>query len=119
MAIETNIGPDDHYFTGEDKSLPFTITNAAGGIQDITGWSLSWMVKRKKTNADAVVTKTTDGGIVLTLAVAGLCTVTVSDDDIAALVGGRLYYHELKRTDPGLETVLSFGTFMLGQAVHR
>lgn len=121
MAIEANINADSDYFTGEDKSLQFTIYQSDGSTaQDITGWSLSWMVKKRKTDADnaALVTKTTADGIALTTPASGICTVTVEDTDITALVGGTLYYHELKRTDAGYETVLSYGTFTLRQAVH-
>lgn len=122
MAIEQNIGPAVDYFTGEDKSLPFTIYQAdEATLQDISGWSLSWMVKRRKSDADAdaLVTKTTAaGGIALTTPGSGVCTVTVTDTDIAAVLGGVLHYHELKRTDAGFETVLSYGSLVLSQAVH-
>lgn len=121
MATESNITAASHFFTGEDKSLVVTVLDAAGAAQDITGWALSWMVKRRKTDADAdaLVTKATGAGIALTTPASGICTVTVEDVDIAELLGGQLYYHELKRTDAGLETVLSYGTFVLSQAVHR
>jgi hypothetical protein len=117
-----NIG--DQFFTGEDKSLRFTIyaDTAHAAAQNITGWALSWMVKRRKTHADAsaVVTKTTaGGGIVMTTPASGICTVTLDDADIVDISGGQLYYHELKRTDSGAETVLAQGTFILNQAVHR
>ncbi len=120
MAIESPI--TDSYFTGEDKSLVFTIYQANGTTaQNITGWALSWMVKRNATDADgaALVTKTTaGGGVVLTTPASGICTVTVEDSDIATIVGGNAYAHELKRTDAGAETVLSYGSFVLTQAVH-
>jgi hypothetical protein len=120
VAIESPI--TDSYFTGEDKSLVFTIYQADGTTaQNITGWALSWMVKRNATDADgsALVTKTTaGGGVVLTTPASGVCTVTVEDTDIANIVGGNSYVHELKRTDAGAETVLSYGSLVLGQAVH-
>jgi hypothetical protein len=121
VAIEQNIGPAADYFTGEDKTLPFTIYQSDESTpQDITGWSLSWMVKRRKTDADAdaIVTKTVSAGIALTTPLSGVCTVTVTDTDIADIRGGVLYYHELKRTDAGFETVLSYGTLTLAHAVH-
>lgn len=121
MAIESHVTAASHFFTGEDKSLTFTIVDAAGVAQNISGWALSWMVKRRKTDADAaaLLTKTTAAaGIALTTPASGICTVTVEDSDLVTLAGGQLYYHELKRTDPGFETVLSFGQFVLNQAVH-
>ena len=122
MAVERNISPADDFFTGEDKTLPITIYQANGTTaQNITGWNLSWLVKRKRLDLDvaAVVTKVTPTGITLTTPLSGLCTVTVTDEDIATLSADTLYYHELKRTDVGSETVLTFGTFRLRQAVHR
>jgi hypothetical protein len=121
MATESNIGFGDHYFTGEDKLVSFAITNSAGAVQDITGWALSWMVKADPLDddEDALVTKVSGDGVAITNGPAGLGAVTVEDDDIAALAGDTRYYHELKRTDAGLETVLIYGTFRLSQAVHR
>lgn len=123
MAIQQHITGAASYFTGEDKSLPCTIYQRDDAtLQDITGWALSWMVKARRTDddADALVTKTTsNGGIVLTTPASGVCTVTVSDTDIASLAGEVQYFHELKRTDAGNETVLIYGKFILSQAIHE
>lgn len=121
MAIEANIGHDDEFFLGEDKSLVFTIYQSDGTtVQDITGWSLSWMLKKRIADLDAaaLITKTTLNGIVLTSAALGICTVTVNDTDTDTLEDD-LYAHELKRTDDGSETVLSFGGVRLKRGVHR
>jgi hypothetical protein len=119
MATRADIRAD--YFTGEDKRLTFTVVQ--GGTttpQNLTGWGLSWMVKRKYADADAsaIVAKTTPTDITVSNPLTGVCTVVVSDSDISAMKAGVLYHHELKRTDAGLETVLSYGTLMLQQAVH-
>lgn len=122
MATQANIGTNDDFFTGEDKSLVFTVTQADGSTpQNITGWTLSWMLKRNLGDADAaaLITKTTAGGaIALTTPLSGICTVTIEDVDTDALTPGT-YRHELKRTNAGTETVLSYGTCVLKQAVHR
>jgi hypothetical protein len=122
MAVRQDIAPASDFFTGEDKDLVFTIytTNAQTVAQDITGWTVSWMLKANKTDADgsALLTKTTVSGIVLTTAASGILTVSLTDTDIASLKGGVLYFHELKRTTDGQETVLSYGAFTLNQAVH-
>lgn len=119
MAIEHNIGVDDHWFTGEDKRLPFTIYQSDGVTrQDITGWTLSYMVKRKKTDAAALLEKTTADDITLTNAAQGEGYVQADEADTAPILGGRLHWHEIKRTDPGLQTVLMYGTLMRPQAVH-
>lgn len=123
MASEQPVSAAAGYFTGEDKRILFTIYQADETTpQDISGWVLSWMVKRRKTDADddAIITKTTSGGgIALTTPVSGVCTVTLTDTDIESIRGEYLYFHELKRTDAGFETVLSYGQFMLNQAVHQ
>src|SRR6187402_348148 len=103
MAIEQPITADADYFTGEDKALIFTIEDADGAAQNIAGWTISWMVKHRKTDSDAqaLITKTTANDIALTTPASGICTVTVTDTDVASIAGGTLYFHELKRTDAG------------------
>jgi hypothetical protein len=116
MATRVDIRAD--WFTGEDKSVQFTVyQHHSTTAQNITGWALSWTVKRTRTGT-ALLTKTTSDDIALTTAASGICTVTVSDADISTLDGEVQYWHELKRTDAGNETVLSQGTFTLGQALH-
>lgn len=121
MAIRDDIDADDDFYTGEDKTITVTIYQSDGATpQNITGWSLSYVWKRAKTDADsaAVLTKTTANGIALTTPVDGVCTVTISDTDTDSLTA-RTYWHELKRTDAGSETVITTGTVELQQAAHR
>ena len=114
MADEQDITESADLFTGEDKVIQFTITD-----QTITGWALSWMVKRRATDADAnaLITKTTAAGGI-TITGANTCEVALTDDDSSTLRADT-YRHELKRTDAGLETVLSSGACTFRQAVHR
>lgn len=130
MGYTANIDAADGWYLGEDKSLRITVytsTATADTIEagtataeNITGWALSWMLKRKLSDADvdAALTKTTVSGIALTTPASGLCTVTVADTDTDALSPGT-YVHELKRTDAGNEAVLVQGTVELLRAVHR
>lgn len=122
MAIEANITPDDGWFLGEDKNLVFTIYQADGVTpQNITGWALSYMLKRRVTDLDpaAVLTRTTAlGAITLTTPLLGICTVSIPDDVSDPLVA-QLYHHELKRTDAGSEGVLTYGTAEPIRGVHR
>lgn len=114
---------------GEDHTFPCTILNATETLAvDITGWSLSWMIKILPADADiaAILTKTTTaGGIVI----AGTfnatpsvntqkATVTVLDTDTDLLEPG-VYYHELKRMDSGAETTLITGFLELVRRVHH
>lgn len=117
-----HIDEDDDFFIGEDKSLtPFTVYQADKRTrQNITGWTISWMLKRSLTDpdVDALLTKTTGAGITLTTPTSGICTITIADTDTDSLEPGR-YYHEVKRMDAGNETVLSQGRCVLRRAVHR
>ena len=128
MAKQQDIVGDDAHLQGTDFTYPCQILNGAETAAiDISGWALSWMVKRYKADADlsALITKTTSSGI----AIAGsynadpdvstqLATITVEDTDTTTLSPG-LYYHELKRTTAGSETVLIYGLFELLDTVHR
>lgn len=124
MAKETS----DSIFIGTDFQRVFHIKNDTELASiDITGWALSWMVKRYTSDADgsALLTKTTSAGIVIAGAFnaspsvnAQRATVTVVDTDSTSLNPG-LYFWELKRTDDTFETVLAFGTIEVIQGVHR
>lgn len=121
MSIKDDITIDDNLYAGEDKTLAFTIYQADGTTaQNITGWTLSYRWKRSldDPDADAVLTKTTSSGITLVTPASGQCTVAIADTDTDAVAAGP-YYHELKRTDDGSETVLTTGSVYLRQAVHR
>lgn len=121
MAIQSNITASDEWYTGEDKQLVFTIYQSDGTTaQDVTGWALSWRLKKRATDADSasILTKTTVSGIALTTPASGIVTVTVDDTDTDSLAP-QTYYHELKRTTAGNETVLAYGTALLKQALHR
>ena len=121
MAENVSLG--DSWFSGEDKRIYFRIWTdpTLTTRKDISGMAVSWMVKRKLTHADssALITKTTTGGgIAITDGVNGEGYVQVDDADIADIVPGNLYHHELKRVDATAETVWTHGTLMLHDAVH-
>jgi hypothetical protein len=128
VAIERDIRASDHWFVGEDKSLVFTIFKADGVTpQDVSGWTLSWRLKRLKSDADsaALLTKTTSSGIAISGAYnvdptlnTQVVTVTVADTDTDPIAPGTAY-HELKRTNDASETVLAFGAVRLLRGVHR
>lgn len=114
---------------GIDKRYDCTILNKAKTeAVDITGWALSWMVKRKATDLDAAAlfVKTTAGGAITITGAYNvsptvnlqLARVSIADEDTAALTPS-LYVYELKRTDAGFETPLLEGTINFTYAVHR
>jgi hypothetical protein len=117
MAINENIEKTDNWFLGEDKSFPITIYQSDGSTpQDISGWSLIYVLRRAPASADpALISKTTSDGIVLTTPLSGLCTVSIADTDTEDLAEGK-YYYSLKRTDAGQETILTYGYAYLRRA---
>lgn len=124
MAKETAA----EYFIGTDHQFVYEILNEGETAAiNIASWTLSWMVKRRKSDADvdAVLTKTTTSGIAIDgtfNATPGtntqVATVTVDDTDTLTLPPGS-YYAELKRTDAGFETVLAYGVLTIKRGVHR
>ena len=124
MAIRADIPPSEEWFTGEDRVLEFTIYQRDGvTVQDISGWELSWFLKRSKkdADADAVLTKTNSGSpadITIVDGPNGRVDVLVAAADTLALVA-RVYRHELKRMDTGEKTIESYGDATLQQALHR
>lgn len=124
MAKETAITQ----FIGVDVSYRFTALNLAEtAAVDMTGWSLSFMVKKSKghLDADAKFSRTTSAGITISgtynsdpAVNTQVATVSVEDSHTDALTPGT-YYYELKRTGAGVEAVIAYGTFTLERGVHR
>ena len=124
--IEAHIPIDADWFQNTDFTFPFTIFQADDATPlDITGFALSWTLRKRVTDTVAVLTKTTGSGITI----AGVynvvpatnlqrATVAIADDETALIPAG-LYYHELKRTDPGSEAILAQGRAILRAAVHH
>lgn len=123
MALETKL----ELPLGRDKQFVFTVLNdAQTAAIDITGWALSWMVKRYLSDLDgaALLTKTTGSGI----AISGVfnatpslntqvATVTVLDTDTLTIAEGLAPY-EFERTDANFETPLAFGFIELIRGVQ-
>lgn len=121
MALKFNIDESDRFFTNADKIIVFQVKQVDEvTAQAIGGWALSWMLKRRATDADAsaLITKTTGAGTVtITDGPNGVCQIAVTDENTAAITAG-FYVHELKRTDVGSETPLCEGTVVLRQSKH-
>lgn len=109
-AVQTHL----MQFIGVDHQ--YVCTEADGTA--MTGWTLSFMIKKRATDADAAALKTltTAGGAI---GISGaVATVSVADTDTDSLDAG-VYAWELKRTDTGAETVLGYGQFRLIRGVHH
>lgn len=124
QGLQTDLDPLP---IGTDFAYAFHVKNEALDTSiNISGYALSWMLKRSLSDLDAAaLTKTTASGI----AIAGSfnatpasntqrATVSIADTDTDGLTPG-YYYWELKRTDAGLETRLAYGRVQLARGVHR
>lgn len=113
-AVETNL----QYFLGTDQRFVMTDLDS----QDMDGWALSFMVKKKKTDADADAklhyTSDPSDGVTVADSVATVSVAAEDTDDPSTHPPGT-YYWELKRTDPGAEAVYGFGEFVMRRGVHR
>jgi hypothetical protein len=127
MAIQTVV--TEPLFIGTDfRYVHTTYTAARTAIVDTTAWALSFVIKRRPTDSDmdAVFEKTTsNGGVVVSGTFnpdpgtnTQVATVTIADTDTDGVLPGS-YHWEMKRTDPGFETILSYGTVELKRSLHR
>lgn len=125
MALRADITGDALWFRGEDKRLQFVVyadaTRAA--VVDASAFALSWKLTTAPGTA-ALVTKTTGSGISVSGTFnadptlnAQVVEVAVDDTDTDGLTALTLW-HELKRTDAGLEGVLAHGRATLLAPVH-
>lgn len=126
MALIVNITRDEGWFLGEDKRLSVAVYADRDRTVplNVTGMAMSWKLATAAGVA-AAVTKTTGGG---GIAITGVFNadpalnsqrveVTVDDNETDALAA-TTWWHELKRTDPGLEAILVHGSVVLLGPVH-
>ena len=93
-------------------------------MQEITGWGLSFMIKKKLTDLDAaaLLTKVPSISGVFNSNPAintQKASVAIADDDFLDAQNETVGYWELKRTNPGAETRLAYGSMRLVRTVHR
>jgi len=101
---------------GEDVDVDFVIResdSATAAVRDITGWTFSFKVKRRDSDADpSVVTPT----ITVTDAVNGAVKVVIASADLDAMFGD--YRHAFWRTNTGAKSCLSEGLFSVVDTVE-
>lgn len=86
---------------GDDKDLIFTVKDKETDTAvNITGATITFQLKKKPTDASAVLEKTVGSGIVLTTPASGIFTVTLTDVDTDAL-DVTSYFMEAQITDTG------------------
>ena len=130
MSTPSDITKDLEWFTGTAVQMVFAIyedDDVTPIAESMSGWSFSWLFKRSIDDADddSLVDKSGASVTVGTHPELGIPAVFVAIDaedteeiEFAARQSTLSGRHELKRTDPGAETVLSYGRAKLRRAVH-
>lgn len=116
MALKVDIEASDGFFKGTNFTINFTVKDATGAAQDITGWSLEYTMRRRAMDPEALVTKTVGSGITLTSPATGQGTITMLPADTASL-RGRVFRHALRRTDSGFASSVIPGRGHAGASV--
>lgn len=100
---------------GSDKTITDTVVNAAGEAQNITGWSLSFVVHGYGNPLAIYITKTTGGGgITITNGVGGVLAVSIERADTLLMYPGS-YDYVIRRTDSGFNDAVTVGIITLTQ----
>lgn len=107
MAANAPIRTADDFFTGEDKTLQWTIDDSTGAVVNITGWTIQFKLFDSEGGA-VQVTKSAS----LSAPTGGVCTVALAAADTSGLTAGTHWY-TLTRTNAGSNTVLAYGDFEL------
>ena len=113
-----SVKQDTNFHIGEDITLEVEVTTtgiSGGPAVDITGWAISFSMKRRK-GGDIVLSKTVGSGITITDGPNGRADIVLTDDDTNKLVVGE-YDYDVKRTDPGSEAVVTTGTLTIKDTV--
>ena len=100
-------------YIGTDKQFQVTIYQSDGvTTQDVTGWSLSFIVHSYGDPNITYITKTVGSGVVLTTPTRGVVTATVLAADTTNMPSG-LYQWRLERTDTANDVMVATGTYSL------
>lgn len=104
------------WFAGESVVITFTPLAAT----DITGWSITFTIKRNKTdaNADALLTQTIGSGLTVISLASGTFKSTITHAQTAAIGIGPFVF-DVQRTDSGSEAEMAIGTGYAYQPVRN
>lgn len=93
----TEINQDATLYAGDDRTLRFTLTDAAGAPLNLTGYELAWALRGAGGLVE--IAKSLGSGIaVVGLATAGVVDVTLTHTDTIGL-GAFGHPHQLEGTD--------------------
>lgn len=121
MSKTVNVTITDGWFLGEDKDLVIDVVDVNGDPQNMTGWTLDWVLRRATGSADTVL-QASDAEVTITISngdgTNDRATIAVARAGTSGLAPGT-YAHALRRTDTNSDTVLAAGTVVLQRAAAR
>lgn len=103
----TKIRQDFEFYTGEDKNIIYTITDAAGASVNLSGYTVHWLLQDDPATGSLLRYKTGGSGVTVSGCTA---TVTLAGSNTAGCNLSGLYYVELSACDgSNNEAVLATG----------
>lgn len=104
-------------FRGDDWSMKLTFADENGTALNITGWTIFFTLKKKKTDtdADAVLQKNVTPESPTT----GVCTVVLTNTETLNLLGLYYYDFQYKDDDGVVQTITSGGLTFVTDITRR
>ena len=116
MSKRVDIKASDHFMVGEDKQIYWDITDSAGVAQSMSGWTLSFVLRRSQNSATSALTKTPT--VTTGSAAANRALLTLAAADTKNLAPGT-YAYSVARTDSGYQQILAYGDFVINPVTAR
>lgn len=116
MSKEVNIKASDHFMVGEDKQVYWDVVDSLGTPQNMTGWTLEFVLRRAQNAAPLILSKTPT--VTTGAGSADRALLTLAAADTKDLAPG-LYAYSVARVDSGHQQILAFGTFVLNPVTAR
>lgn len=112
LSEDTATGLTMSFYTGEDGSINCQLSP----IENITGWTLKYTVRKDKSLLPILITKTVGFGITITDAPNSKFTIAMDSADTTAATPGA-YFFDIQRTNAGFHSELGIGVLTLLQPV--
>lgn len=103
---------DDPFYAGDSLRVVVSVTDDGGGVKNISGASVRWVLADEEGDAPILEKSTDGGGVTITAPTDGVFEVQLDPADTEELRG--VYHHEAQLTDAGgdVSTLLT-GSFVV------
>lgn len=108
LSEQTASGLTMSFYTGEDGVIHCQLSP----VENITGWSLKFTVRKTLGVLPILITKTVGSGITITDAANGKFDISMLNADTTAAAPDN-YFFDIQRTDAGFHSELGIGTLTL------